>query len=342
MIRDARVLRAGFVPREIEHRDPEVNALSRVLEPVADGQPAETVVVTGPSGAGKTCVSKFTTDRLRQAALDIETTYVNCWQRHTRFRALYSILDDITSTVDIHRQSTPHDELEDRLQGYDGHRTVVVLDEADQLDDPGLIYDLHTLDQFALVLIVNDRDDLFTRVDDRLVSRLRASDHVPMDRYHDHQLQDILAARAHRGLNQDAISSDQLARIADAAAGDARLAIGILRNAAQHAQQRREDTITDDILLDAADTARTDLRRKTLDSLIPHQRVVVNVLRDHGPLDPSSVYDHYTNRVDDPKTDRTVRSYLKKLAEYNIVAAEGSTVDRTYDLAEDIPSPSPA
>jgi len=28
MIRDARVLRAGFVPREIEHRDAEVNHLS--------------------------------------------------------------------------------------------------------------------------------------------------------------------------------------------------------------------------------------------------------------------------------------------------------------------------
>jgi hypothetical protein len=31
MIRDARVLRAGFVPREVEHRDAEVNHLSSVL-----------------------------------------------------------------------------------------------------------------------------------------------------------------------------------------------------------------------------------------------------------------------------------------------------------------------
>ena len=32
MIRDARVLRAGFVPREVEHRDAEVNHLSSVLD----------------------------------------------------------------------------------------------------------------------------------------------------------------------------------------------------------------------------------------------------------------------------------------------------------------------
>jgi len=51
----------------------------------------------------------------------------------TRFRTLYQILDDIGRTIDIHRQSTPHDELIDRLQQYNESRTVVILDEADQL-----------------------------------------------------------------------------------------------------------------------------------------------------------------------------------------------------------------
>ena len=77
MIRDARILRAEFVPREVEHRDAEVNHLSIVLEPVTNGEPADTAIVTGPSGAGKTCISKFVTERLREKVLDIETTYIN-------------------------------------------------------------------------------------------------------------------------------------------------------------------------------------------------------------------------------------------------------------------------
>ena len=80
MIRDARVLRAGFVPREVEHRDAEVNHLSSVLEPLIDGEPADTAIVTGPSGTGKTCLSKFVTERLREEILDVESTYVNCWR----------------------------------------------------------------------------------------------------------------------------------------------------------------------------------------------------------------------------------------------------------------------
>ena len=99
MIRDARVLRAGFVPREVEHRDAEVNHLSSILEPITNGEPADTAIVTGPSGTGKTCISQFVTERLREEVLDVETTYVNCWRNYTRFRTLYQILDELGAPI---------------------------------------------------------------------------------------------------------------------------------------------------------------------------------------------------------------------------------------------------
>ena len=162
-------------------------------------------------------MSKFVTERLREEALDVEATYVNCWRNHTRFRTLYQILDDIGRTIDIHRQSTPHDELIDRLQQYNESRTVVILDEADQLEDPSVIYDLHSLPQFAVICIANKEEELFGQVDDRLVSRLRSSEHVQMDKYRDEQLYDILRARVRWGLEQDAVTEDQLSVLHKAA-----------------------------------------------------------------------------------------------------------------------------
>jgi orc1/cdc6 family replication initiation protein len=334
MIRDARVLRAGFVPREVEHRDAEVNHLSSVLEPITNGEPADTAIVTGPSGTGKTCISQFVTERLREEVLGVEATYVNCWRNYTRFRALYQILDDLGETIDIHRQSTPHDELVDRLQQYDGPRSVIILDEVDQLEDPRLIYDLHSLPQFAIICIANKEEELFSRVDDRLVSRLRASEHVRMDKYHDEQLYDILRARVKWGLDEDVITDDQLYRIADAAAGDARLAIGILRTAASKADRENSERITDNLLLDAAEDARAQIKQKSLDSLTPHQRVVYEIVRDHGPLGPSEIHERYTEAVDDPRTTRTVRTYLSKMAQYNLLEAEGTSRDREYSLMD--------
>jgi orc1/cdc6 family replication initiation protein len=334
MIRDARVLRAGFVPREVEHRDAEVNHLSSVLEPITNGEPADTAIVTGPSGAGKTCISQFVTERLREEVLDVEATYVNCWRNYTRFRTLYQILDDLGATIDIHRQSTPHDELVDRLQQHDGPRTVVILDEVDQLEDPSVIYDLHSLPQFAIICIANKEEELFSRVDDRLVSRLRSSEHVRMDKYHDEQLYDILSARAKWGLDEDVITDDQLYRIADAAAGDARLAIGILRTAAGKADRENNERITDDILLDAAEDARAQIKQKSLDSLTPHQRVVYDIVREHGPVGPSEIHERYSEDVDDPRTKRTIRTYLSKMEQYNLLEAEGTSRDREYSLVD--------
>jgi len=310
MIRDARVLRAGFIPKEIEHRDAEVNHLSSVLEPITSGEPADTAIVTGPSGAGKTCISKFVTERLREEVLDIETTYVNCWRNYTRFRTLYQILDDLGQTIDIHRQSTPHDELVDRLE------------------------------QFALVCIANKEEELFSRVDDRLVSRLRSSEHVRMDKYHNEQLYDILSARARWGLDEDVITDDELYHIADAAAGDARLAIGILRIAASTADREDRETITDEMLRDAADDARTEIRQTSLDSLTPHQQAVYDIVHEHGPIGPSKIHEHYSEAVDDPRTKRTVRTYLSKMVQYNLLIAEGTSRDRQYSLAtESVSSP---
>ena len=259
---------------------------------------------------------------------------MNCWRNYTRFRALYRILDDLGATIDIHRQSTPHDELVDRLQQHDGPRTVVILDEADQLEDPGVIYDLHSLPQFAIICIANKEEELFSRVDDRLVSRLRSSEHVRMDKYHDEQLNDILSARAKWGLEADVVTDDQLYHIADAAAGDARLAIGILRTAAGKADRDNRDRIADEMLLDAAEDARAQIKQRSLDSLTPHQRAVYDIVREHGPLGPGEIHERYTAAVDDPRTKRTVRTYLSKMAQYNLLEAEGTSRDREYSLVD--------
>ena len=118
----------------------------------------------------------------------------------------------------------------------------------------------------------------------------------------------------------------------DAAAGDARLAIGILRTAASKADRENHEQITDDILLDTAEDARAKIKQKSLDSLTPHQRVIYNIVRDHGPLGPSEIHDRYMDEVDDPRTKRTVRTYLSKMAQYNLLEAEDTSRDREYSI----------
>jgi orc1/cdc6 family replication initiation protein len=332
LVEDARVLQDEFIPSEIAHRDAETSHLSAALEPITRGQPAETAGLFGQSGVGKTCVARFTVNQLREQVIDIDTQYVNCWEDYSRFKALYRILDGVESTVDIHRKSTPTDELLERLRARGGEPYVVILDEVDQLEDHDLLYDLHRVRGLEMVLIANSEQELFMRLDDRIQSRLSGAERIKFSLYSLDELVTILRDRVRWGLADGAIGDDELTRIADAAAGDARAAIGILRAAARQAQQDGLDTITMDVVEDAIPEAKTEMRQADLDRLNPDQRALYDIINDAGEIGPGDLYEQYQNQVEDPKSKRMVRNYLSKMQHYNLVEAEGATRGRTYQL----------
>ena len=334
MITDARVLRPEFIPKEVGHRDQEVNHLSGAFRPLLDGDPAETAFLFGPSGAGKTCIAKFAVDRLRDAVIDVNYQYVNCWQDYTRFRALYRVLEGVDRTVDVHRQSTPTDELLERLRAYEGPPYLVVLDEVDQLEDKRVLYDLYRARGVSMVLVANREEELFSDLDERLRSRLHGVTRIRFDKYTQDELVTILSDRVRWGMSEAAVDAGTLVRVADAAAGDARVAITVLRNAARAAEREGRTSVTAETVRDVVPDAREEVRRTALERLTPHQQAVYDVVEEAGRISPGDLYDRYADRVDDPKTRRTVRNYLAKMDHYDIVVASGENRGRTYRLPE--------
>ena len=166
MIRNARVVQQEFIPGEVKHRDAEVSHLSDTLRPLSTGNGRPTPsFLCGPSGAGKTCIARYTVNQLRENVVELNHQYVNCWEDYSRFKTLYRILDGINKTLDIHRQSTPRDELLDRLRSYDGPHYVVILDEVDQLQDKDVLYDLHRTRNLTMILIANPQENVFNFLD---------------------------------------------------------------------------------------------------------------------------------------------------------------------------------
>lgn len=330
MIRDARVLHPEFVPRDIVHRTTEVNSLSAALDPVTRGEPGETTLLHGPSGVGKTCIARYMTDQLHETVLDLKTQYVNCWEDYSRFKTLYRVLEGIDRTLDVHRQSTPKDELLERLRDYDGPPYVVILDEVDQLEDKRVLYELYRTQSLTMVLIANQANALFEPLDARLTSRLRTATRIGFDRYSMDELVAILRPRVRLGLNEEAVTDEQLNQIATAAAGDARVGIEVLRVAARRATHEGLDTVSDDIIRNAVSEAKSEIRQRNVDKLTSHQQVVYEIIAEYGEITPLDLYAEYRDRADNPKTDRMVRNYLKKMERYNLVRAEGHNRGRTY------------
>ncbi|MFP8890694.1 Cdc6/Cdc18 family protein [Natrialbaceae archaeon A-CW2] len=330
MITDARVLQPEFIPREVTHRDGEVNALSSVLQPILNGHSADPAFLHGPSGVGKTCIAQFTVERLRENVVDLNHQYVNCWEDYSRFKTLYTLLDGINKTVDIHRQSTPKDLLLDRLRDYNGPPYVVILDEVDQLEDKTLLYDLYRIPDLTMILIANNEEGVFADVDNRINSRLANATRIHFRQYQHDELVAILRDRVRWGLNPNAITTEGLNMISNNAAGDARVAIGILRQAARTSKAQQLNEIPERVIRKVTPEAKSEIKQKTVERLTTHQEVLYEIITEHGEIPPSQLYDEYCTRVADPKTQRMVRNYLSKLEHYNLIAADGKTRGRVY------------
>jgi Cdc6-like AAA superfamily ATPase len=121
-----------------------------------------------------------------------------------------------------------------------------------------------------------------------------------------------------------------LRTIADAAAGDARVAISILRTAARQATQHSTDTITDQYIAAAIPEAKAEVEQKNIEKLTTDQRILYEIISELGDITPGDLYERYEKRADDPKTKRMVRNYLTKLVHYNLIEAHGQDRGRIY------------
>lgn len=330
MITDARVLDPEFVPNDVVHRDAETNLLSSALRPITNGDRPDPAFIYGPSGTGKTCIAQYTLNKLRESTIDLNTQYVNCWEDHSHFDTLYRALEGVGKTLDIHRQSTPQTLLLERLPDYDGPPYVVILDEVDQLDDSGVLYELHRTPNLSMILIANQEERFFSGLDERVASRLQTSTRIGFDLYGNDELVAILEDRVRWGLHPDIVSDSQLREIADAAAGDARVALGILRTAVRRTHQQSAETVTDQFIVDAIPEAKAEITQKNIEKLTNDQRILYEIITDAGNIAPGELYSRYEERADNPKTKRMVRNYLAKLVHYNLIESTGSDRGRRY------------
>jgi len=329
MITDERVLDDEYVPRTLRHRDGAMEQVALALSPIEDDREAEHALIFGPTGTGKTCLAKYATNELQQATV-VRVQHIDCWQDNTRYQVLHRVVSSFDhATPD--RSAASIGSLLTRLEAYSGPPFVVILDEAELLRDPNIVRDYHGRSGFSLIVIANDREEFFAEVPAAVESRL----HGPvatLEPYSIAALVAILADRVEQGLRTGVIDTEQLETIADHAAGNAQKAITTLRLAARQGRRERAGTITDGMIAEAAGDAEKAIRDAHIKQLLSHQKIVYGVVCESDEwLTTTDIYERYRERVDDdPRSNRTIRKYLSKLAEYDLIAKEGATRGRTY------------
>ena len=330
------VLQDDHLPRTLRHRDGAMDQFASAFRPMLRDWEPQHVLVFGESGTGKTCLANYATREFEHnpdLPFSIRSVYIDCWGVNTRFQLLHEVVSAFDPFVP-EPAATDTGLLIERMESYDGPHIAVIIDEAELLKDPHIIRDYHDRDNFSIVLIATDREDFFASWPQSEINRL-AGPRISLEKYPLSALVSILKDRVDEALEPGVIDTSQLRTIANYAAGDAQQAITMLRLAAAEAQSQRADGVTDETIEHAARGAGDVIEQKRREKLKPGQRVLYDVVMDSDEgLSVSEVFVRYKDRVgadtNGLKNNKQVRRYLKKLAEYDLIAYSGNTSARKY------------
>ncbi len=324
IIVDRDMLSDTFLPGTLIARDAQVAHLQRWLGTAVETRSPVYVWLYGPSGAGKTAAALRVVNQLQEAR-NVESALINCWTHASYFE----VLDALTAEFRILRaeQHRSSHKLEKISRHLTGKPCVIIMDEVDRMkpaERSGTLYNLARLGAVSLVCISNDHEALHG-LDDRVRSRLNpATIHFPA--YQRQELAQVLHARAEHGLRTNAASRRALEAIAALADGDARVGIGLLRNAAQAADQKGEHEIAAQELERRAHELQQATHAHRLASLTDDHRILYQILERFGQLTSAGLRKAYLHRCAEtgrqPLAPRTFFNYAQRLVEGGFATRE--------------------
>lgn len=332
MITNARVLREGWVPRDLEHRDGQVGALTSALQPITRGEPGEHVLITGPSGVGKTTIANYALQKLEEEVFGMRWGYVNCITDSTTSAVLHKLTRDGNVGSDLRREGTPTADFLDRLRDLDD-QFVAILDEVDVLADHDILRKLYSLPNVTLVLVTVDENDLFANMDSRVHSRLRGLTSITLGPYSYGEMRDILRSREKAGLEPGAVDGVARDEIINRAGGDARHAITLLRKAARHAEGRGESIEVHDVEAVCGDVEGA-IRQRRVSDLSSDKRLLYEIVQEAGSISAPELRRRYKQQRESPVASRTRRKYIRALERYELIDAEGTGKGKTLHARE--------
>lgn len=362
---DREYLRDSYQPEEIVGRDEELEDYQNALLPVVNGEEPNNIFLYGKTGVGKTVCTELVLNELQQQSSDygigVTVLSINCDGLSSSYQVAIRLINQIRP-MDEQMAETGHtawkvyETLFEELDSIGG-TILVVLDEIDSLDDDhldGIFYQLPRarsngyLDN-AKVGVIGISSDLTLK--DSLAPDVRSTlceKEIEFDSYDASELTEVLEQRAEKAFYDDALQDRVINLCAALAAkdgGDARRAIGLLREAGDLARQENADQVTEDHVERAREKIKKNMVLASIQNLQENEKITLYALASltyEGVETPRStkVYERYEalaeNSPHEPVTVRRLRDYLKDFDSMNLTERNdaGGGTEGNYQIHE--------
>jgi archaeal cell division control protein 6 len=314
------VLRPTYTPRELPHRQDQINGLASVLVPALRGETPSNVLIYGKTGTGKTAVAKYVGKELEEAGFGTKCSviYINCEVVDTQYRILAHLARHFDKEIPMTGWPTDQVYAEFRNALDEEKRVVVImLDEVDKLVRKGddVLYNLSRVNsdliQSRVSLIGISNDLKFTEFLDPRVRSSLGEDEIIFPPYNAEQIREILEQRAAIAFRPSVLNEEVIPLCAAFAAqehGDARRALDLLRIAGELAERARSAVVAEVHVRSARDKIEQDRVEEVIKTLPTQSKLVlysVMLLEEQGTrnITTSAVYNMYKQLCPMVETD---------------------------------------
>ncbi len=289
---ESMALDVDYMPPIVKFRENEQQYIATCIKPLFSKRSGKNLVISGAPGIGKTVTIKHVIQELHEQTSDIVTLYVNCWKKDTPHKIISELCQQAGFTFIAGRTT---DELVKALTNILNKKAcVIVLDEADKIDDQQLFYTLFE-DIFTktIICITNERDWL-SKLDDRVRSRMLA-EMLEFKAYNHTEFSELLRERVRYAFVPNVFQEEGLQIIIDKAfeIGDVRSGLFLLKQAGEEAEMKAQRAIT----LEHAHQAITrleDFHRKSTQALGEEETFLLNVIKAHSGKTSRELFESYT------------------------------------------------
>ncbi len=363
-----------FTPETIFHRDDEIELYINALQDVVVGHDPNNVFVYGPTGVGKTAVTKWVRDKLQEKAdsQDVPLSVlgpINC----RNYKSSYAL---VTSLVNEFRD--PDDQLPDSGYSTDrvfeflyeeieavGGNVLIILDEIDNIPPDArndFLYELpraeaneNTPISEAKIGLIGISNDLkFVDVLEPKVKSTLGEREIKFGPYNASELQDILEYYACVAFQDGVLEEDVIPLAAAFSAqerGDVRQGLRILEKAGEYARMEDADTVTEEHTRRATDTIEKDEILDYFEQDLSSQQALTYLATTLAFIEPNHeaatkrIYSLYSSIAESSgrrvKSERKIYEFLDQLSMQGLVRSAEKNLGRkggrkyVYEVTDD-------
>ncbi len=303
------LLEPDYQPKLLQFREGQQHHIADCIKPLLQRRNGKNIVVSGTPGVGKTLCLKHVLNELKEEyGSDIFCLYVNCWKKDTSFKVITEICEQIKYKW-IHNKT--FDELMVTISKLLNEKSLVlVLDEADKLQDQNIIYSLlEDIHRKCLILITNEKN-FMAKLDNRVRSRL-FPDILEFKPYTYEETEVILSQRIEYAFPKNVLEKEVFDAVVKKTSelGDIRAGLFLLKQSGENAETKSSRKINIEHLNQAL------LTLSLMDNGIDENDSLVEIIKENSGKNTHEIFKIYEKK--EGKSLRTFQRKLKDLEKDN-------------------------